>query len=602
MPHKAEYVRKLNKSTFILTAEKEFEREKDSIEMFHYNSIPYFLIMETHQENMKLKCCYDITGRHSLDQLFEYKPLDYQLLKKILYSFDQACIQSENYMLSENDILLKPEFIFSENDCEHIVFCYLPGNQLEICKQFQELMEYLLQKADHNDEHAVQLAYGIYQRVAIGQEALHDTLKDFEKGMDSDPLKLPNIPDIHQNLKQSKRSSTSTQKISTLLKNDSATYIKDFDNKSYLQHTEQPENQPVIQNILSSCDNNSALHLNNSAMHLNDSTHFNHSAFPQNYQSTQTDSFPQNYQSTQTDSFPQNYQSTQTDSFPQSYQSTQTDSFPQSYQSTQTDSFPQSYQSTQTDSFPQSYQPTQTECSQYSNQSLQYDKQIAHTESFPQIDQLTHAKQFPYNNSTQPLNIQQDNHSDEKIKEISRKSTKKIKLSKEADFPDNEQMKNNSKSQKKDCFKKHAMDKIKKFLHNKMYTNKSNRIEDEPIFEAESEEEMLVNTPTVCLVHNTNEIQNKFIYQGADRSRDFDCVEKKMILGSNIKDCDIYIPLPMISRVHALIAINDQGTFLEDLNSTNGTQVNGKLLQYRERHMLQKGDIVSLAGECYSFH
>ena len=75
-----------------------------------------------------------------------------------------------------------------------------------------------------------------------------------------------------------------------------------------------------------------------------------------------------------------------------------------------------------------------------------------------------------------------------------------------------------------------------------------------------------------------------------------------MILGSNIKDCEIYIPLPMISRVHALIAINDQGTFLEDLNSTNGTQVNGKLLQYRERHMLQKGDIVSLAGECYSFH
>ena len=37
-------------------------------------------------------------------------------------------------------------------------------------------------------------------------------------------------------------------------------------------------------------------------------------------------------------------------------------------------------------------------------------------------------------------------------------------------------------------------------------------------------------------------------------------------------------------------------------NPTNGTHVNGELLQYREKRMLQKGDIISLAGECYSFH
>lgn len=73
-------------------------------------------------------------------------------------------------------------------------------------------------------------------------------------------------------------------------------------------------------------------------------------------------------------------------------------------------------------------------------------------------------------------------------------------------------------------------------------------------------------------------------------------------MGSDRQESDICIPLPMVSRVHARVLVDAQGTFLEDLNSTNGTHVNGELLQYKERRMLEKGDIISLAGESYSFH
>ncbi len=92
------------------------------------------------------------------------------------------------------------------------------------------------------------------------------------------------------------------------------------------------------------------------------------------------------------------------------------------------------------------------------------------------------------------------------------------------------------------------------------------------------------------------------MYQGIDRTRDFHCIEGKKILGSSVEESDICIPLPMVSRVHARIEVSPQGTFLEDMNSTNGTQVNGELLKYRERRMLKKGDIISLAGENYSFY
>ena len=178
---KPEYSRKLNRSTLTLTITKEdYESEIDCIEMFHYNKIPYFLHMDTQKENISLKCSYDITGRHSLDSLLKYKTLNSQLLRNILVSFDQACIHAEKYLLTENDILLEPEFIFSKSDCSQFVFCYLPGSKNEIHRQFQSLMEDLLQKTDHKDVQAVKIAYGIHQNVAIDQCPLHTVLENLE--------------------------------------------------------------------------------------------------------------------------------------------------------------------------------------------------------------------------------------------------------------------------------------------------------------------------------------------------------------------------------------------------------------------------------------
>ena len=63
---KTEYTRTINKSSLIITPEKDYEEEKESMEMFRYNQIPYFLKMEAKKRNISLQFCYDITGRRSL--------------------------------------------------------------------------------------------------------------------------------------------------------------------------------------------------------------------------------------------------------------------------------------------------------------------------------------------------------------------------------------------------------------------------------------------------------------------------------------------------------------------------------------------------------
>lgn len=56
-------------------------------------------------------------------------------------------------------------------------------------------------------------------------------------------------------------------------------------------------------------------------------------------------------------------------------------------------------------------------------------------------------------------------------------------------------------------------------------------------------------------------------------------------------DNDIRIDSPAVSGHHSLIINILNDSFLEDLNSTNGTYVNGKLIK---KHSLQDGDIITV--------
>lgn len=56
--------------------------------------------------------------------------------------------------------------------------------------------------------------------------------------------------------------------------------------------------------------------------------------------------------------------------------------------------------------------------------------------------------------------------------------------------------------------------------------------------------------------------------------------------------CQVHVPDPSVSDKHARVYKGDQGVLIEDLGSTNGTKVNGKLISAPTR--LAEGDRISL--------
>lgn len=77
--------------------------------------------------------------------------------------------------------------------------------------------------------------------------------------------------------------------------------------------------------------------------------------------------------------------------------------------------------------------------------------------------------------------------------------------------------------------------------------------------------------------------------------------QEMVVIGKLPKASDVIIETSTISRVHARICKKEGDYFLADLNSRNGTCVNGKLLQGEEEYCLQNYDEVSFADAQYVF-
>lgn len=73
------------------------------------------------------------------------------------------------------------------------------------------------------------------------------------------------------------------------------------------------------------------------------------------------------------------------------------------------------------------------------------------------------------------------------------------------------------------------------------------------------------------------------------------------VIGKLETAADAVIMLPTISRLHAKIRKREGEYYLADLNSRNGTSVNGRMLKVNEEYMLQDEDEVNFAEARYIF-
>ena len=106
--------------------------------------------------------------------------------------------------------------------------------------------------------------------------------------------------------------------------------------------------------------------------------------------------------------------------------------------------------------------------------------------------------------------------------------------------------------------------------------------------------------PTVCLTSFHGQTRGELRYMGNEGFVDIMLKDGSARIGYG-KEADISINRETISQFHARIHKEEDGFYIEDLNSTNGTFVNEELLVYKEQRKLAYNDIVQFADIRYRF-
>ena len=113
-------------------------------------------------------------------------------------------------------------------------------------------------------------------------------------------------------------------------------------------------------------------------------------------------------------------------------------------------------------------------------------------------------------------------------------------------------------------------------------------------------EEETVTYPTEVLCGGGG-AQGILKYQGSGAQQDIAIEKDSFILGKEAGEVDGCITGKSVSRIHARISREDGSYYLEDMNSTNGTYLNGEQLEYRQKEKLTARDRVMIGMEEFIF-
>lgn len=195
----AEYRRDLRHSYVLLGSPEGTAMESYPVRMLLASEITGLLKCTVQGVDGKSYFCYDITSRQSLAALLEGRRVEIGMLQTLLDSLFSALENMRSFLLPMDDLILEPELIFLVPGEEKAGFCFLPGYGKQIRQSMRELIEYLLPQLDHGDQSAVAAGYGLYKKIMEEGSPLEELHECWEQSLRS--CKAETCPSGHSSRK-----------------------------------------------------------------------------------------------------------------------------------------------------------------------------------------------------------------------------------------------------------------------------------------------------------------------------------------------------------------------------------------------------------------
>lgn len=160
------YRRSLNGAYMLLPGTN--ERETFRHRMILENEIPHFLSV-TKMEGEEVYYQYEISSKISLEEYLQHTPLCQEVCKQLIYTLCRSVETLEEYMLTEESLLLLPETIYIEENSQEnsqvFYFCLYPDGGRNTREDLQKLLKYLMDHTEVSEEgrdDSPQILYTLY--------------------------------------------------------------------------------------------------------------------------------------------------------------------------------------------------------------------------------------------------------------------------------------------------------------------------------------------------------------------------------------------------------------------------------------------------------
>lgn len=160
-----------------ITIEEAVMYEEDyQMEMLKVNPLRHILTVTGRGIDGKSYYDYDVTGKISMKAMYERGTINAKDMILFLEQLILTKLELEKYLLNIDCLLLEPDYIFYEE--EQFYFCYYPLSDKNIWGEFHKLTEYLVKKADYQDQECVQMVFALHKGVMEENYSIDKLVKE----------------------------------------------------------------------------------------------------------------------------------------------------------------------------------------------------------------------------------------------------------------------------------------------------------------------------------------------------------------------------------------------------------------------------------------
>ena len=158
------------------------------IKMITENTIDGLIPCQERMINGESLLYYDITSRQSIQSILEAQPLQMRHLQKLFSGLRTISEVMEKYLLSPEDLLLLPEFVYMDMATGEYSFIYYPERIGEENTSLRDLNEFFMQHMDSENIPLVEVVYQMTDLLNRQQFVLDELITWFQENYDEEQM------------------------------------------------------------------------------------------------------------------------------------------------------------------------------------------------------------------------------------------------------------------------------------------------------------------------------------------------------------------------------------------------------------------------------